>query len=191
VGQELNYSGFTPPAEKMGFTKKVVDRVEFAGVLTLLVILIQGYDSLARPQLVSTLAPYFLELLLVTYLVGNYWIFSDTRMGKDNENGNQSKSLAAPDVTASSEKLAIGKMSNYIGLLAILLFALATTFNILANLAITPAFLVDAPGSHLVNGTVIVVSGVFLVVLVIPPACTVIGTWLVLPKLPGQRKIPA
>jgi uncharacterized membrane protein (DUF485 family) len=189
VGQEINFSKFTPPTEPLGFTRSAVDRAEFAGILTALILLIQGYDSLARPQLVSTLAPYFLEMLLAAYLLGHYWFFSGLGAGKNDQKATESRSTEALELESSKKMrqlpqheatLVARKMSSYVGLLSIILFVIGTVFNILASFAFTPAYLISAPGSGLVNGTLIAVSAVYLVILVVPPAWTVLCTWRIL-----------
>ena len=190
LGQEINYSGFTSPFETLGINKKAADRLEFAGYLTLLVVIIQGYDSLVRPQLVSNLAPYFLEILMATYLLGNYWIFSNLQSGQSyspKEYGGRSieGELEFPRGNRPSQaKSVLLKVASYSSILSLAVFAVGTLFNILAFFALTPALLVDAPGSILLNGTPIPVSGAFIVVLVIPPLYAILGTWSILAKTP-------
>jgi hypothetical protein len=65
--QEINYARIIKPLATAGIKDGLADRLEVTGILTLLTVLIQGYESLAHPQMAAMLAPFFLEILMVIY----------------------------------------------------------------------------------------------------------------------------
>jgi len=181
VGQELNFSGLPVTVVPLGLGKQIADRVEFAAFLVLVTLLIQGYDSIARPQLIADLSPYFLELLLATYLLGHYWVLSGVPNAIMKGHTEEKKS----DFTAQEELML--KISSYSSICYLILFGIGTIFNLLSFYAATPAILVNVPGSTLPNGTPVAVSGALFLVLLAPWVITIVGMRILFTRLPPPR----
>lgn len=184
-GQQINYAGVITPLATVGLKENLADRLEVTGILTLLTVLIQGYESLAHPQMGAMLAPFFLEILMVTYLIGHYALFNGLQPPLEHDN-----LKTHPEV---DEKLILIrlKVSSYSTILIGALFGLGTIFNLLTAMQLTPALLVNLPGSILPNGTQIQVNWAFIVVLLGGFVAAVINLYYLLrniqvssPKLP-------
>ncbi len=194
-GQEINYAGLIQPLASAGIKERLADRLEVTGILTLLTVLIQGYDSLAHPQMAAMLAPFFLEILMVTYLVGYYALFVGLQPSLD---GAHLKGITPSDENLNLIRLKVSSFSTiFIGAL----FGLGTIFNILTAVQVTPALLVNLPGSALTNGTQIQMNWAFVVVLIGGFAAALVNLYYLLrniqvasPKLPleiplnGQKR---
>ncbi len=173
-GQEINYRGLTKPLASVGIKDVLADRLEFTGILTLFTVLVQGYESLAHPQMAATLAPYFFEILMVTYLIGYYQLFVGLQPEPELESSNGNHAVD-DDLT-----LLRFKVASYSSILIAVFFGLGTIFNILTALQITPALLLNVPGSALPNGTQIGFNGVFIVVLIGGFATAIINLYYLL-----------
>ncbi len=159
-GQEINYAGIIKPLATVGIKDTVADRLEFTGILTLLTVVIQGYESLAHPQMAAMLAPYFLEVIMVTYLIGYYELFVGLQPSPERDH------LAEFPETEVKLQLIRLKVSSYSTILIGALFGLGTIFNLLTAMQITPALLINLPGSALPNGSQIQLNWVFILVLI-------------------------
>ncbi|OLS14903.1 MAG: hypothetical protein RBG13Loki_1472 [Promethearchaeota archaeon CR_4] len=169
IGQEINYAGMNKPLLTVGLREKVSDRLELASILTLLTVLIQGYESLARPQMSAILGPYFLQILLVTYLLGFYWLFSVIQIESDRNLPRIFHNVNNPSTDAATSKKDLLtlrlKIASYSTIIIAAFLGIGTIFNILTAFNITPTLLISVPGSVLTNGSQISFNGVFLVVL--------------------------
>ncbi len=159
-GQEINYDRIIKPLSTAGIKDGLADRLEVTGILTLFTVLIQGYESLAHPQMAEMLAPFFLEILMVAYLVGYYTLFVGLQPPLERETVKES----APGVQKLN--LIRLKVSSYSTILIGAIFGLGTLFNILTAFHLTPALIVDLPGSSLPNGIQILVNWSCIVVLI-------------------------
>ena len=167
IGQEANYAGMNTPLSTVGLGEKIATRVEFAGILTFLTVMIEGYESLARPQMSAMLAPFFLEILLVTYLLGFYWLFTGIQTEPDYKLPRVLDGAYTTHTSNEDLPLLRLKIASYSTIIVGILFGLGTVFNILTVFQLAPALLISVPGSVLPNGTQISYNGIFLVVVLV------------------------
>ena len=159
VGVDINYAGIIKPLASIGIRDNLADRLEFTGLLLLLTVVIQGYESLSHPQMAAIMAPFFLEILLVTYLTGHYVLCVGLQPAPERVH-----LIESPNTDDTLHILRL-KISSYSTILIGAFFGLGTIFNILTAFQLTPSLLINVPGSILPHGTQICFNGVFFVIL--------------------------